>query len=67
MTTDERLNEARKTAECMRSLVAALEEAGGTPTGVFLKMEKMTAMDFVLSILAPNGIRFVFEKPADME
>jgi hypothetical protein len=47
-------------ADCIQTLVEAVDEAGGCPA--LSRMFEMTMFDFVMTIAGPNNIKFVFHK-----
>lgn len=48
--------------QLIKSLALAIRQSGGDWCSILSKADTMTAKDF-FRILAPNGIRFVFQKP----
>jgi hypothetical protein len=48
---------------CLASLSAAILDSGGSPEAVLRRADKMTLLDFLWRVAAPNNIRFHYEPP----
>ena len=51
-------------AETFTSFAAAVSLAGGAPFSID-RMKELTLYDFMLTVAAPNGIRFTYKRPAN--
>ena len=65
MDDKQRKKLVKNTIEATMSLLTAIEDAGGAvPAFISTEvLEKMSMLDFIAQVAAPNNIRFYFTKP----
>ncbi len=59
-TKNEKDEYAERVVACFSSLLIAVDEAGGSVSAVTRNIDIMTAKQFILEVLGPNKIHFIY-------
>lgn len=57
----------REAFECGLSLAAAIQDAGGSVGSVLKNLRTMKLIDFIATVAAQNGIRFIYRGMIDQQ